>query len=64
MEVHHLKQRALAPQLLPLCMPVTKLDIAEFIELAAKHPVLDVRSEGEYLHAQHTASNQSAPFFR
>ena len=32
-------------------MPVQKVDIETFIELTAKHPVLDVRSPGEFQHA-------------
>ncbi len=33
-------------------MPIKKLTIQQFIELAEHHPVLDVRSPGEYNHAQ------------
>ena len=33
-------------------MPVTKLSISAFLELASLHPCLDVRSPGEYAHAQ------------
>ena len=43
-------------------MAVKKLDIAEFLELACKHPVLDVRSPGEYKHA-HIPGAYSFPIF-
>ncbi|MBC7950170.1 MAG: tRNA 2-selenouridine(34) synthase MnmH [Chitinophagaceae bacterium] len=33
-------------------MPIEKLNIESFLELAQQHPVLDVRSPGEYKHAQ------------
>ena len=33
-------------------MPVKKISIEEFLALAPHHPVFDVRSPGEYLHAQ------------
>jgi tRNA 2-selenouridine synthase len=41
---------------------VTKLLIDEFIELSKLHPVFDVRSEGEYLHA-HIPGAHSLPLF-
>jgi len=41
---------------------VTKTDITSFLELAAKHPVLDVRSPGEYNHA-HMPGAHSLPLF-
>ena len=43
-------------------MAVTKLLIDEFIELSKLHPVFDVRSEGEYLHA-HIPGAHSLPLF-
>lgn len=43
-------------------MPVQKLHIAEFLELARLHPVLDVRSPGEYQHA-HIPGALSLPLF-
>ncbi len=33
-------------------MPIEKINIEEFLELANLFPVIDVRSPGEYLHAQ------------
>lgn len=33
-------------------MPITSLNIDSFLEKAQNHPVFDVRSPGEYLHAQ------------
>jgi tRNA 2-selenouridine synthase len=32
-------------------MPITKLSITEFLKLSKEHPILDVRSPGEYKHA-------------
>lgn len=43
-------------------MPVQKLHIAEFLDLALLHPVLDVRSPGEYNHA-HIPGAISFPLF-
>ena len=43
-------------------MPVTKLDIEKFLELSLQHPVIDVRSEGEYVHA-HIPAAVSLPLF-
>lgn len=43
-------------------MPVQKLEIEPFLALAAQHPVLDVRSPGEYLHA-HIPGAHSFPLF-
>ncbi|MBX9784272.1 MAG: tRNA 2-selenouridine(34) synthase MnmH [Chitinophagaceae bacterium] len=43
-------------------MPVTKLHIEDFLQLAQQHPVLDVRSPGEYLHA-HIPHAVSFPLF-
>ncbi len=43
-------------------MPVQKIHIEEFLTLAKQHPVLDVRSPGEYLHA-HIPSAHSLPLF-
>lgn len=43
-------------------MAVTKLHIEEFLQLAHHHPVLDVRSPGEYLHA-HIPNAVSFPLF-
>jgi tRNA 2-selenouridine synthase len=43
-------------------MPIQKLTIAEFLELAKQHPVLDVRSPGEYSHA-HIPGAISLPLF-
>ena len=33
-------------------MAIEKVNIEKFLQLAEKHPVIDVRSPGEYLHAQ------------
>lgn len=41
---------------------IQKITIEEFLKLAALHPVLDVRSPGEYIHA-HIPSAQSLPLF-
>lgn len=43
-------------------MPVQKINIEEFLTLAKQHPVLDVRSPGEYLHA-HIPTAHSLPLF-
>lgn len=43
-------------------MPATRIDIARFLELSAKLPVFDVRSEGEYAHA-HFPGAHSLPLF-
>jgi len=43
-------------------MPIQKITIEEFISLAKRYPVLDVRSPGEYLHA-HIPQAFSLPLF-
>ncbi len=43
-------------------MAITKLNIEEFLSLAGKHPVLDVRSPGEFAHA-HIPGANSLPLF-
>ena len=43
-------------------MPVQRIDIDQFLSLAASHPVLDVRSPGEYEHA-HIPGAISFPLF-
>lgn len=43
-------------------MAITRVTIAEFLELAKHHPVLDVRSPGEYAHA-HIPGAHSFPLF-
>ena len=43
-------------------MPVEKTDINQFLSLAKLHPVMDVRSPGEYLHA-HIPGAYSLPLF-
>src|SRR5690349_6873918 len=43
-------------------MPAKKIHIQEFLEMSAVHPVLDVRSPGEYLHA-HIPRAISFPLF-
>jgi tRNA 2-selenouridine synthase len=43
-------------------MAIEKLGIEKFLELAALHPVLDVRSPGEYAHA-HIPDAHSFPLF-
>ena len=43
-------------------MAIEKLDIEQFLELAKQHPVLDVRSPGEYKHA-HIPGAYSLPLF-
>src|SRR4249920_1667669 len=43
-------------------MAIEKIHIAQFLELAKQHPVLDVRSPGEYKHA-HIPGAYSLPLF-
>jgi tRNA 2-selenouridine synthase len=43
-------------------MPVEKIHIEQFLELAKDHPVVDVRSPGEYKHA-HIPGAYSLPLF-
>jgi len=43
-------------------MPVQKLTIEEFLQLAKQHPVFDVRSPGEYTHA-HIPNAVGLPLF-
>jgi tRNA 2-selenouridine synthase len=43
-------------------MPITRLSISEFLKLSKNHPVLDVRSPGEYRHA-HIPEAYSLPLF-
>jgi tRNA 2-selenouridine synthase len=43
-------------------MPIQKVTIEEFLQLAQQHPVLDVRSPGEYTHA-HIPGAISLPLF-
>ena len=43
-------------------MPIKKLSITEFLKLSKQHPVLDVRSPGEYTHA-HIPGAYSLPLF-
>jgi tRNA 2-selenouridine synthase len=43
-------------------MPITRIDIAEFLDLACHLPVFDVRSEGEFGHA-HFPGAISLPLF-
>lgn len=43
-------------------MAIKRLPVAEFLELCAAHPVLDVRSPGEYAHA-HIPGAVSLPLF-
>ncbi|MGG9963942.1 tRNA 2-selenouridine(34) synthase MnmH [Ferruginibacter sp. SUN106] len=43
-------------------MPVQKITIEEFLQLARQHPVFDVRSPGEYVHA-HIPGAISLPLF-
>jgi tRNA 2-selenouridine synthase len=43
-------------------MAIQKLTIGEFLQLAKEHPVLDVRSPGEYMHA-HIPGAISLPLF-
>ena len=43
-------------------MPAQRIDIEQFLSLASLHPVLDVRSPGEYKHA-HIPGARSFPLF-
>lgn len=43
-------------------MSIKKLTVSEFLELRLQHPVIDVRSPGEYLHA-HIPEAVSLPLF-
>lgn len=43
-------------------MPAQRIDIEQFLSLASLHPVLDVRSPGEYKHA-HIPGAHSFPLF-
>lgn len=43
-------------------MPIQKITIEEFLKLAKQHPVLDVRSPGEYAHAHIPAAHSLALF--
>ena len=43
-------------------MPIQKITIEEFLQLAKQHPVFDVRSPGEYIHA-HIPGAISLPLF-
>jgi len=43
-------------------MPAEKIHIEQFLELAKRHPVIDVRSPGEYKHA-HIPGAYSLPLF-
>lgn len=43
-------------------MPAQRIDIEQFLSLASTHPVLDVRSPGEYKHA-HIPGAHSFPLF-
>jgi tRNA 2-selenouridine synthase len=43
-------------------MPITKLSITEFLRLSKDHPILDVRSPGEYKHA-HIPGAYGLPLF-
>ncbi|MBK8301441.1 MAG: hypothetical protein IPK90_13615 [Chitinophagaceae bacterium] len=43
-------------------MAIEKLHIEKFLELAKQHPVVDVRSPGEYQHA-HIPGAYSLPLF-
>ncbi len=43
-------------------MAVTRISIEEFLSLAQTHPVLDVRSPGEFSHA-HIPGAHSLPLF-
>jgi tRNA 2-selenouridine synthase len=43
-------------------MAISKLSIEEFLQLSAEHPVLDVRSPGEFTHA-HIPGAYSLPLF-
>ena len=50
----------LTPTFVP--MAITRLTVEEFLTLAKEHPVLDVRSPGEFKHA-HIPGAQSLPLF-
>ena len=43
-------------------MAIEKINIDQFLELAYHHPVIDVRSPGEYKHA-HIPGAHSLPLF-
>jgi tRNA 2-selenouridine synthase len=43
-------------------MAIKKVSVEDFLELAGEHPVLDVRSPGEYMHA-HIPKAHSFPLF-
>ena len=43
-------------------MAIEKLNIDQFLELAKDHPVIDVRSPGEFLHA-HIPGAVNLPLF-
>ena len=43
-------------------MPIQKITIEEFLQLAKQHPIFDVRSPGEYMHA-HILNAISLPLF-
>jgi len=43
-------------------MPIQKITIEEFLSLAKQHPILDVRSPGEYTHA-HIPTAHNLPLF-
>lgn len=45
-----------------MCVAITKLNTDEFLKLAESHPVLDVRSPGEFEHA-HIPGAYSLPLF-
>ena len=43
-------------------MAVTRIDIETFLDVSSQHPVIDVRSEGEFAHA-HIPGAVSMPLF-
>jgi tRNA 2-selenouridine synthase len=43
-------------------MAIEKIHIERFLELAKQHPIIDVRSPGEYNHA-HIPGAHSLPLF-
>lgn len=43
-------------------MAISKISIEQFLALAKEHPVIDVRSPGEYMHA-HIPDAYSLPLF-
>lgn len=47
---------------LKFCMAVTRIDIETFLSFGFQYPVIDVRSEGEYVHA-HIPGAVSMPLF-